>query len=98
MVSVVGFTPEIFFAPIAGRSLDATPGVVGHQNYFLFLAVIAALGVAVVAWLLWLRKSGDASLWPGAGGNSSNEINYGPERSISDDVTNKHRTEPQRTR
>ena len=75
MVSVVGFTPEIFFAPIAGRILDANPGVVGHQNYFLFLAVIAALGVVVVAWLLWLRRSGEASPWPQSGGDPSDEIN-----------------------
>ena len=75
MVSVVGFTPEIFFAPIAGRILDANPGVVGHQNYFLFLAVIAALGVVVIAWLLWLRRSGEASLWPRPGGDPSDEIN-----------------------
>ncbi len=75
MVSVVGFTPEIFFAPIAGRILDANPGVVGHQNYFLFLAVIAALGVVVIAWLLWLRTSGEASLWPRLGGDPGDEIN-----------------------
>ncbi len=85
MVSVVGYTPEIFFAPIAGRILDANPGVVGHQNYFLFLAVIAALGVVVIAWLLWLRKSGEASLWPRAGGDSSIEINNGSERSLMND-------------
>ncbi len=68
MVSVVGYTPDIFFGPIAGRILDANPGIVGHQNYFLFLALIAVLGIAVVAWLLWLRKSGEAMLWPSAGG------------------------------
>ncbi len=85
MVSVIGFTPEIFFAPIAGRILDANPGIVGHQNYFLFLAAIAALGIVVVAWLLWLRKSGEASLWPSAGRDSGDEIKYGHGRSILDD-------------
>lgn len=85
MVSVIGFTPEIFFAPIAGRILDANPGIVGHQNYFLFLAAIAALGIVVVAWLLWLRKSGEASLWPSAGRGSSDEIKYGHGRSILED-------------
>ena len=29
LVSVVGYTPDIFFAPIAGRLLDATPGLGG---------------------------------------------------------------------
>ncbi|MDH3373545.1 MAG: MFS transporter [Gammaproteobacteria bacterium] len=57
MVSLLGYTPEIFFAPIAGRILDATPGAGGHHNLFLFLAAIAACGVLVVAWLLWLERN-----------------------------------------
>lgn len=85
MVSVVGYTPEIFFAPIAGRILDANPGIVGHQNYFLFLTGIAVLGVVVVVWLLWLRQHGEASLWPRAGRYSDGEINYGREGSVLDD-------------
>ena len=48
LVSLVGFTPEIFFAPITGRILDANPGIVGFQHYFLFLAAVAMLGVLVV--------------------------------------------------
>jgi predicted MFS family arabinose efflux permease len=52
VVSFIGFTPEIFFAPIAGRILDAAPGVEGHQNYFLFLALVALCGFAVVMFLL----------------------------------------------
>ena len=62
MVSFVGFTPEIFFTPITGRILDASPGVVGHQNYFLFLAGVAAIGVGVIAWLLRLQRKPAA--WP----------------------------------
>lgn len=65
-VSFVGFTPEIFFGPITGRILDANPGVVGHQNYFLFLAGIAALGLLVVAWLLALQRRSATSEWPQA--------------------------------
>jgi sugar phosphate permease len=57
MISLVGYTPEIFFAPIAGRILDATPGAGGHLNLFMFLACIAAGGVAMVGWLLWLKRS-----------------------------------------
>ena len=51
IVSVLGFTPDVFFAPIAGRILDAGPGLPGHQHYFLFLAGIMAAGVAT-AWIL----------------------------------------------
>ena len=57
MVSVLGFTPEIFFAPIAGRILDATPGAGGYLDLFWLLGIIAACGVGVVAWLLWLQRN-----------------------------------------
>jgi nitrate/nitrite transporter NarK len=57
MISVVGFTPEIFFSPIAGRILDATPGVGGHLNLFKLLAAIALTGIIVVVWLLWLKRN-----------------------------------------
>ena len=56
MVSFVGYTPDIFFAPITGRILDATPGLTGHQNYFLFLAGVAVMGLLVVTWLIWLNR------------------------------------------
>ena len=65
LVSLVGYTPEIFFAPITGRILDANPGLVGFQHYFLFLAGIMALGILVVMVLLRLRRLGN--LWPDAG-------------------------------
>ena len=64
-VSFIGYTPEIFFGPITGRILDANPGPVGHQNYFLFLAVVATAGLVVVGWLLWLQRNQSATHWPG---------------------------------
>lgn len=45
LVSVLGFTPDIFFAPVAGRILDAAPGAPGLQDYFLLLSVIAVIGL-----------------------------------------------------
>ncbi|MEX2480530.1 MAG: MFS transporter [Gammaproteobacteria bacterium] len=51
LVSVVGFTPDIFFAPLAGRLLDAAPGMYGHQHYFLLLSGIAVVGFVVAALL-----------------------------------------------
>jgi nitrate/nitrite transporter NarK len=56
LVSLVGYTPDIFFAPIAGRILDADPGLLGHQHYFMFLGGIALTGILIVAWLLWLNQ------------------------------------------
>ena len=57
MIALVGYTPEIFFAPIAGRILDASPGLAGFQNMFLLLATMSAAGVVVVLWLLWLKRN-----------------------------------------
>jgi hypothetical protein len=55
-VSFIGFTPEIFFAPITGRILDQAPGLAGHQHYFMFLGGIALAGL-VVAWGLARMQS-----------------------------------------
>jgi MFS family permease len=44
LVSVVGYTPDTF---VGGVLLDNAPGLAGHQHYFGFLAVFAALGLAV---------------------------------------------------
>ena len=75
LVSLIGYTPEVFFAPIAGRILDANPGIVGFRHYFLFLAGIALLGILVVLALLKLRRAGN--LWPGqapSAGNSTASV------------------------
>jgi nitrate/nitrite transporter NarK len=50
-VSFIGYTPEVFFGPLSGRILDRSPGLEGHQDYFLFLAGCAVLGLLVAAWL-----------------------------------------------
>jgi len=57
LVSVIGYTPDVFFAPIAGRILDASPGAAGHQHYFILLAGIAVTGLLVAGLLLWLNRS-----------------------------------------
>ncbi len=46
LISVLGFTPDIFFAAVTGRILDANPGAVGFHNYFLLIAAISAAGMA----------------------------------------------------
>ena len=55
-VSVIGFTPEVFFGPLTGRILDRSPGLEGHQHYFLFLAGCALLGLLVAAWLTHVHR------------------------------------------
>ena len=66
LVSLIGFTPEIFFAPITGRILDANPGLVGFQHYFLFLAAIGLIGIVVVLALMRLRRT--SRPWPAESG------------------------------
>lgn len=52
LVSLIGYTPDIFFGAIAGRLLDAAPGAAGHRHYFIMLAVIAGIGMLAAALLL----------------------------------------------
>jgi len=54
IISFVGFLPDFFFAAIAGRILDAAPGLAGHQHYYLFLAGFGFLGL--VATILLIRQ------------------------------------------
>ncbi|MDX1508846.1 MAG: hypothetical protein R3358_11245, partial [Woeseiaceae bacterium] len=64
LVSVIGFTPDYFFGLLTGPILDANPGLVGFQHYFLLLAGFSLLGIIAVLWLLWLHRRGAAALWP----------------------------------
>ena len=54
IVSVIGFTPDIFVAYVGGILLDRSPGLAGHQDYFLFLAAFAFLGLLASIALLRL--------------------------------------------
>ncbi|OUS28691.1 MFS transporter [Thalassotalea sp. 42_200_T64] len=58
IISVVGFTPDIFVAPVAGRILDSAPGIEGFNQLFLLLAVLSALGFIMALTLAKRVKSG----------------------------------------
>lgn len=45
LVSVIGYTPDVFVNLVAGWFLDHSPGVAGHQHFFAFLGAFAALGL-----------------------------------------------------
>jgi MFS family permease len=50
VVSVVGFTPDVFMGPLMGVLLDNSPGVLGHQHVFAAVAVFGVVGlVATIA-------------------------------------------------
>ncbi|MBD89578.1 MAG: MFS transporter [Deltaproteobacteria bacterium] len=45
VVSVVGYTPDIFIGPINGYLTDTYPGATGHEYFFAVLAGFATLGL-----------------------------------------------------
>lgn len=47
LVSVIGYTPDIFVGLVGGWLLDRTPGLGGHQHFYTFLAAFAAMGLIV---------------------------------------------------
>ncbi len=44
-VSVIGYTPDIFVTLVAGILIDRSPGLVGHQHFYMFLAISALVGL-----------------------------------------------------
>lgn len=64
VIAFVGYTPEAFFGPVAGRILDANPGVVGHLNLFTFLGAVSVVGVLVTVVLIRLNSRSKESAEP----------------------------------
>lgn len=44
MMSLIGFTPDIFADLLSGYLLDNSPGETGHQHVFIMLAVFSLIG------------------------------------------------------
>ena len=49
LISIVGYTPDIFAGPAMGYLLDAYPGAIGHQYVFGMLAIFSLVG-GIAAW------------------------------------------------
>lgn len=49
IISVVGYTPDIFVGPIMGYLLDNSPDETGHQHVFMMLAIFAVIGL-IASW------------------------------------------------
>ncbi len=45
LISVIGYTPDIFMGPVMGEFLDKSPGELGHQHLFWFLTCFSAMGL-----------------------------------------------------
>lgn len=60
LVSVIGFTPDVFMGPVVGYLLDRSPGALGHRHVFLFVAGSAVVGL--IATLLFGRVAATSPL------------------------------------
>ena len=49
LISIVGYTPDIFAGPTMGYLLDNSPGAEGHQHVFWMLALFSFIG-GIAAW------------------------------------------------
>lgn len=56
LVSLIGYTPDIFASPAMGYLLERTPGIKGHQHVFWMLIVFYVIG-AIASWK-YFRKYG----------------------------------------
>ncbi len=45
IISIVGYTPDIFVTPIMGYLIDNYPGIVGYQYVFMMLVMFSLLGL-----------------------------------------------------
>jgi len=52
LISLIGYTPDIFAGPAMGYLLDANPGPTGHRHVFWMLALFSFIG-GVVAWFYY---------------------------------------------
>ena len=59
LISVIGYTPDIFFYPISARIISRSPGIEGYHNYFTFVAISVLAGM-LVTWFL-TRKISNSS-------------------------------------
>ncbi|WP_299246614.1 MFS transporter [uncultured Aquimarina sp.] len=49
LISLIGYTPDIFAGPAMGYLLDNSPGIQGHQHVFWMLALFSCIG-GIAAW------------------------------------------------
>ena len=45
IVSIIGYTPDIFATPLYGYFLDTYEGIIGHQLVYLTLAISSLIGI-----------------------------------------------------
>ena len=53
LISVIGYTPDVFFNSIAGRIIDSSPGLKGHQDFYFMLAGFSIIGLFTTVILMY---------------------------------------------
>lgn len=56
IVSLIGFTPDVFMSPICGKLLDAYDGAAGYRAIFLLMMVFAVIGTFAAIILLKISR------------------------------------------
>ncbi len=56
IISVIGFTPDAFFNSLAGRIIDAKPGLEGFQSFYHMLFIFSIAGLVTTVITLRIRK------------------------------------------
>jgi len=65
LVSIVGYTPDIFMAPLMGLLLDGSPGPAGHYAVFRVVAAFAALGLVAALAFNRITRTAGTRIGPG---------------------------------
>ncbi|MGB5942043.1 MAG: MFS transporter [Leeuwenhoekiella sp.] len=59
IVSLVGYTPDIFAGPAIGYLLDSSPGATGHEHVFWMLAGFSVVGGVAALWYYRMFGKGE---------------------------------------
>jgi hypothetical protein len=63
LISVIGYTPDVFFYSLSGRILDASPGISGYMHFYLMLATFSVIGMLAAGFLLRIvPRQGEKSI------------------------------------
>jgi len=56
LVSVIGYTPDVYIAAVAGYLIDQSPGLAGFQHLFMLLLGFSVVGaIAAIAFVRQAR-------------------------------------------
>lgn len=57
LISVIGYTPDIFMGPLMGYLLDRSPGALGHQHVFIVLSGFSFVGLVAAVWFRKITRT-----------------------------------------